>query len=47
MTQENGFVSNHVLNDQRLHNAMRDGGVPDEWADYDRIVQGYAEGMLF
>ncbi|CAB5133585.1 unannotated protein [freshwater metagenome] len=31
----------------RYCNAMRDGGVPDEWADYDRIVQGYAEGMLF
>ncbi len=26
---------------------LRAIGVPDEWSDHDRIVQGYAEGVLF
>ena len=26
---------------------LRALGVPDEWSDHDRIVQGYAEGVLF
>ena len=31
----------------RYCNKMREGGVPDQWADYDTIMQGYAEGVLF
>ena len=31
----------------RYARAMRSGGVPDEWADPERITQGYAEGCLF
>ncbi len=31
----------------RYSSAMRAGGVPDEWADPERITQGYAEGCLF
>jgi aminoglycoside/choline kinase family phosphotransferase len=31
----------------RYSQKMRAGGVPDEWADPDRITQGYAEGCLF
>jgi thiamine kinase-like enzyme len=32
---------------QRYCDKMRAGGVPDQWADYDTIMQGYAEGVLF
>lgn len=32
---------------ERYSRAMRTGGVPDEWADPQRITQGYAEGCLF
>ena len=32
---------------ERYASAMRAGGVPDEWADPERITQGYAEGCLF
>ena len=32
---------------ERYSRAMRAGGVPDEWADPERITQGYAEGCLF
>ena len=32
---------------ERYARRMRDGGVPDEWADPERITQGYAEGCLF
>lgn len=31
----------------RYAQRMRSGGVPDEWADPERITQGYAEGCLF
>lgn len=31
----------------RYASAMRVGGVPGEWADPERITQGYAEGCLF
>ena len=31
----------------RYAQRMRAGGVPDEWADPERITQGYAEGCLF
>jgi len=32
---------------ERYAQRMRAGGVPDEWADPERITQGYAEGCLF
>jgi aminoglycoside/choline kinase family phosphotransferase len=32
---------------ERYSRAMRAGGVPVEWADPQRITQGYAEGCLF
>ena len=31
----------------RYCDKMRAGGVPDQWADYETIMQGYAEGVLF
>ena len=38
------------MQDELIHrycDKMRAGGVPDQWADYDTIMQGYAEGVLF
>lgn len=38
------------MQDELIHrycHKMRAGGVPDQWADYEKIMQGYAEGVLF
>lgn len=39
-----------AMQDELIHrycDKMRAGGVPDQWADYETIMQGYAEGVLF